>query len=64
MIFFDKYMREIHSGSVIFFDNGSVYEVVEKEGALYLKCKTKKLPGFKLEKIAIDRMLVSGCVKK
>ena len=59
-VLFDKYKKEIRNGSVLCFENGSIYEVVKKKDDLYLKCKTKKLPLFKLEKIAIDGILVSG----
>lgn len=62
--FFDKKGNKISEGDMLFFDSGSIYKVIEKDGIMCLKCHNRKLPLLELNKITISGILISACRKK
>lgn len=58
--FFDKYGNKLNTGDILYFDLGSMYRVIEREGNLCIKCISKKLPLFVLDKIVYNGILVSA----
>lgn len=61
--FFDKYGNKISQGDILLFDTGSIYKVIDKDGVLCLKCYSRELPLFELNKVATRGVLISACQK-
>ena len=59
----DKRGNRIIEGDILFFDSGSIYKVIEKDGVMCLKCNTSDLPLFELNKIVIRETLISASRK-